>query len=642
MSAPEITIKGQWAQRLIREKLKQTLRKLPSDIALPGAGDGHQGFLLPGAPQRSISWDDLPPDPFYDETSQDDTEAASFATAEAVPDFPARKVCIIGAGVAGLYIAMILENLQIPNLTYEILEASDRVGGRIYTHYFSKRPHDYYDIGAMRFPQIPFMERTFDLFKRTKVPLIKYYLDGGSQCPKLFNDTLFEPGVPDPYRVSKANGGHVPDKWISKDIAGDAFLPYKEALKDDFQKGWEKLMEADAFSTREYLKVGGPEGKEQKYDFFTVQWAETQNTSTNLFDQAFSESVMDSLDFDYPATEWVVDPETGEKKEVKKEVEWFCIEGGSSLLIDGMKKFLTQEVQTKKRVEAISIDRDSSSDNNMSVKCADEDSPREGYDTVFNTTALGCLGRIDLRSLDLDPSVKDAIRSLHYDDSVKVALKFSHPWWNTTCGIKQGGVSSTDLPLRTCVYPSYNINDGPTNEAVLLASYTWAQDATRIGSLIGTEEGEKELVDVLLKNLARMHQKGSTYEEIYKTIKQAYTGQYHVYSWSHDPYTSGAFALFGGGQFSELYPLLSLPAADGKFHMVGEASSVHHAWVVGSLDSAVAAVHKFLRRYYTVDIMNKLRSEWKDPEEIEPGIHGTVHLQIAFDEMQRVARNMET
>ena len=52
----------------------------------------------------------------------------------------------------GLYIAMILEALDIPGLKYEILEGSDRVGGRVYTKYFEpeegkpKSKHDYYDV----------------------------------------------------------------------------------------------------------------------------------------------------------------------------------------------------------------------------------------------------------------------------------------------------------------------------------------------------------------------------------------------------------------------------------------------------------------------------------------------------------------
>ena len=41
---------------------------------------------------------------------------------------------------------MILDALEIPNLSYEILEGSDRVGGRVYTHRFSNRKHDYYDV----------------------------------------------------------------------------------------------------------------------------------------------------------------------------------------------------------------------------------------------------------------------------------------------------------------------------------------------------------------------------------------------------------------------------------------------------------------------------------------------------------------
>lgn len=54
---------------------------------------------------------------------------------------------------------MILDALNIPGLSYEILEADNRVGGRVYTHRFSSAIHDYYDIGAMRFPKVPIMEK---------------------------------------------------------------------------------------------------------------------------------------------------------------------------------------------------------------------------------------------------------------------------------------------------------------------------------------------------------------------------------------------------------------------------------------------------------------------------------------------------
>lgn len=66
------------------------------------------------------------------------------------------KFCIIGAGVAGLYIAMILKELGIQ---FDLVEASDRAGGRFYTHRFSETPHDYYDVGAMRWSEFPMMKK---------------------------------------------------------------------------------------------------------------------------------------------------------------------------------------------------------------------------------------------------------------------------------------------------------------------------------------------------------------------------------------------------------------------------------------------------------------------------------------------------
>jgi hypothetical protein len=49
----------------------------------------------------------------------------------------------------------------------EILEAGDHVGGRLYSYQFpgatkqdgAKCSHDYYDVGAMRFPDIDIMKR---------------------------------------------------------------------------------------------------------------------------------------------------------------------------------------------------------------------------------------------------------------------------------------------------------------------------------------------------------------------------------------------------------------------------------------------------------------------------------------------------
>lgn len=87
------------------------------------------------------------------------------------------KVCIVGAGAAGLFTAMIFDwleekgkskELPMLNICYDIFEANgeERLGGRLYTYKFPSTKgyepgdHDYYDVGAMRFPENPIMKRS--------------------------------------------------------------------------------------------------------------------------------------------------------------------------------------------------------------------------------------------------------------------------------------------------------------------------------------------------------------------------------------------------------------------------------------------------------------------------------------------------
>lgn len=69
--------------------------------------------------------------------------------------------------------------------------------------------------------------------------------------------------------------------------------------------------------------------------------------------------------------------------------------------------------------------------------------------------------------------------------------------------------------------------------------------------------------------------------------------------------------------------------------MVGEASSAHHAWIVGALDSAYCAVAKFLIRYDLWDAYAKLVKDWGTVGELEDGEHGTVHLQVMLGKLKK-------
>ena len=547
------------------------------------------------------------------------------------------KVCIIGAGMAGLYSALIFDHLGIK---YDLLEANDRPGGRVLTHYFSTRKHDYYDIGAMRFPNVPPMERTFDLFARTGVPLIDYHLSG-PRNPKSYNViTVFPPEQgsssmkDDPFKVSERNGGAVPDERLTTidSIMEEAFAPLKEALKRGDEESFEMFKELDDLTVREYLR------DRMGLDYHTIQWLEETDSATGLFDMAFTEGVMDSIAFDYG-------PE---------EEEWKSVDGGTSLVVEALVNNMIKTRPTyNKRVTRVALERDAPGEDKMVVTTNYDDEPRR-YDTVVNTTTLACLQRVDTTDLELTPTVKIALRALRYDSSTKVAIKFDNAWW-IKMGITGAGCANTDLPIRVwyasqpalqpigfclqaaddrarSVYPSYNIHDDPDKPAVLLCTYTWGQDAIRVGSLVNLDSprGEDELKGLMLYNLARLHSTTpDEFQSVYAEIKRSYI-THHGFDWAMDDFSSGAFALFTPGQFRSLYPHLMRPHADARFHIVGEAASANHAWIVGSLESAYRAIWCFLERFKCYDLQERLVEEFRHVPELETGPDGVAHLLVAL------------
>ena len=293
---------------------------------------------------------------------------------------------------------------------------------------------------------------------------------------------------------------------------------------------------------------------------------------------------------------------------------WWCIEGGSQEMARNMFNKIEDKQSNRvffhkkvTKMEYLYHTEDPDDHEKIAVHVAGENKYRE-YDAVFNSAPLGSMQRMDLRGLYLNWGTKQAIRSLGYGASCKAAIRFKEMWWMTKFGIKQGGVSKTDLPIRMCVYPSYNIHDNeadpndpekaPRNmPGVLLCSYSWSMEAQRLGTLINRDspKGEDELKALLLDNLAKLHANEEwPYEKLHPLISELYDGHY-AYDWYTDKGTTGAFAYFGPGQFRNMYPYIV--RNDGAHIIIGEASSAHHAWVVGAIESAVRGVYQFLYRH---------------------------------------------
>ncbi|KAK8050285.1 hypothetical protein PG994_012015 [Apiospora phragmitis] len=413
------------------------------------------------------------------------------------------RVGIIGAGVSGLFTALTFDYLKQKyglDVEYEILEANgeERLGGRLYTHYFKDKT----DTEGKQMP------KTFALFNelgmdfndqdieenREKNPpkpgqLVPYHL-GGKNQPMLYNsvqvvrDGVREPTAEDfnitglPIEIIKSN----PAKLLGTQMEYYANV-YKYAGPLSF---WKTLMRTvDHYSVRQYLN------QVASYDYNTIEFLETMDSGNRWYDQAFSETVLEALEFNATA-------------------KWWCVEEQK------------QAIGYNKRVIVMSYVDEGYEQ--IDVTVMGEVKPRR-FDAVFNSATLGAMQKMGLEGLKLSWGTKQAIRSLGYGASCKIGVRFKSLWWIHKLGISDGGQARTDLPIRCCVYPSYNMHDPPDKPGVLLVSYTWSQEAERIGAMISREspDNEIELIMVVLHDLARLH---SSTEEEHEELKRIITEEY--------------------------------------------------------------------------------------------------------------------
>ena len=132
-----------------------------------------------------------------------------------------------------------------------------------------------------------------------------------------------------------------------------------------------------------------------------------------------------------------------------------------------------------------------------------------------------------------------------------------------------GGGSLTDNPNRFMYYPSHPV---PGSEGgVVLASYSWADDASRWDSM-----SDDERYVFALRGLQTLHG---------RRIEVFYTGHGQTQSWLRNRYAFGEAAVFTPGQLTQLH--LDIPTAEGPVHFAGEHTSLKHAWIEGAVESAV-------------------------------------------------------
>ncbi|KIP05274.1 hypothetical protein PHLGIDRAFT_128999 [Phlebiopsis gigantea 11061_1 CR5-6] len=568
----------------------------------------------------------------------------------------APKVGIIGAGIGGLYAAMLLQECGIP---YEILEASPRLGGRLYTHRMGDRPNDYFDIGAMRYPDTPIMKPLFDLFRKIDLKLGEYQFSDIAGNSILYYNNInrkrsVSPITPQDFEITGVPARPWGELGVEANLS-NVTRPFADRLIRDVEtggsEGWELMMRYDQYSMKAYMAGNRSDAHPEDvpdidaahlmpYPINVVNWCEAFDTSSSAFDKALTETVLESLAFAWDGSDFA----------------WKYIVGGSHQLAVSLDEYMSKQPGYTRpffntRVAGISCVSSQSVPFGDNVSQAVETAKARGaprvrrgegllpveslavhladgrtkyYSHVITTTTLPCLRVMNLTGARLDWKQKEALRMLQYGPSTKIGygpstkigVRFRRRWWEDEAWMKEagafgailGGQSYSDAMSRTVVYPSFGIGE-PDSGACMIVSYAWTNDALALTGIMGIESRDV-LTQRILQDLVEIH----NFSPKAAADLEQMLAEIHPYSWTTDPTTMGAFAFFGPGDFKELYPAVTRPAGAGRLHFAGEVCSVRHAWVVGALEASIRAVDEVLRSSYSTQEAQTFEDTYGLPE----------------------------
>ncbi|KAJ5338908.1 flavin-containing amine oxidase [Penicillium brevicompactum] len=463
---------------------------------------------------------------------------------------------VVGGGISGLYSALML--LREGNSVI-LLEATNRLGGRIYTYRFppcelNKDP--YFEAGAMRIPCTLIHRPVFNLVRylnhhnpsEMKIKWIPYVIAHENNMAfvrgkrRKRNDVTLaaEFGLPEKYCRQSAQD-------LLQSVVGD----WIHLLASDFENGFAKVLQYDEWSFRQYLR------QIPQWPHAVIDFVEMMTSQTSQYDLSFTEVILQCMDF-------------GTK-------EWVTIEGGMSRLVDATANLVgMQNIHMNAPVKGI---RD---DPNGKVRLSiGGDFPRTmTVDKVVMATPL-CSLKTMLERPRWSFAKEQAISAAYYEPLYKMGLHFRTRFWEKSARPCFGGQSTTDLRVRWVIFPS---NDLGSNGSGVLLVYSWMADATLWNTLTFEER-----VDLALHNLEEFF--GEQDEDIH--VSEEFIEAFDIFWGSH---ASAGGCMYLPGQLTRSSEELARP--EGNIHFAGEHLSRHHAWVVGAIESAGTAVKKLLGGYF--------------------------------------------
>jgi monoamine oxidase len=463
-----------------------------------------------------------------------------------------KEVAIIGAGMSGLMTYLVLNQSGMENI--KIIEAAQRLGGRVHTVYLSGGPFDYsyQEMGPMRFPhtlsvnnetynitdhQLVFqladeMNKLNNYNKNWSVDFIPF-IQNDENTFSYYNGFKLDTGLPPTLAQIAANaslGVQTVDDASTTALSNklDSFISndtFKIEMAQNMHKAHKDFLAGAV--------LGGMDGDHWSEFAFMVNYLkgnlnDTDILSSGYFETSFWDDLYEGMYFD------ATDYKTIDGGLNRLPLSFHPHVDNITTMDRAIKKINWLEDSQKVELEW----RDNVSANTTVSGAA---SKAAWYNETFDYAIMAVPFSIvaGMRLPSMPATITNAISELPYTSACKVALEFGTRFWEQYENPIYGGcTSNNDIPgVGAVCYPSYNLNG--TGPATLLASYI---SSDQWGNRWASESDEVH-AQYILDAMIEMHG---------EVAAEQYTGNFNRRCWVLDPYQKGSWVSPKVGQH-ELY-----------------------------------------------------------------------------------------